>query len=210
MSVVTQSNHGVLGRGPLFWGAMVAISTALVVSLALTGAVEAKGPILVLMLVPCLLAMVMFRSGYKLANATDTNCVGKGEAQKRYIKRVAIATSLYLASFAMLMFADRELEISQGLKFFLALLPGLAICGVFWAIGRLIIEEKDEFMRMLIVRQSLIATAIALSAATVWGFLETADLVLHIDAYYWSVAWFFGLFVGAVMNRVQYGTWGAV
>ena len=39
-------------------------------------------------------------------------------------------------------------------------MPGLAICGVFWAIGRLIVDEKDEFIRMLIVRQTLIATGV--------------------------------------------------
>ena len=54
----------------------------------------------------------------------------------------------------------------------LAILPGLAIAGVFLAIGRLIVEEEDEFIRMLIVRQSLIATGFASSISTVYGFLD--------------------------------------
>ena len=63
---------------------------------------------------------------------------------------------------------------------------------------------------MLVVRQSLIATGLALSAATVWGFLESADVAPHLDAYWVAVAWFLGLFVGGLSNRIEYGSWGAV
>lgn len=207
---VSSASRGVLGRGPAFWAVMVFVTTALVLALAFSGAVEGKTPIILLTIVPCVLALVMFRASYKAAESGDATCGNKGEAQKRYIKRVAIATTLYLATFALLMFADRELALAREVKFGLALLPGIAICGVFWAIARLIIEEQDEFMRMLVIRQSLIATAFSLSAATVWGFLESAGVVVHLDAYSWAIAWFFGLFIGAAMNRVQYGTWGAV
>jgi len=209
MNSGSSSSPGVLGRGPAFWAVAVFISTAVVVMIVTSGVVERQTSIL-LTAIPVILAVVMFRAGYKAADGSAGISDGKGEAQKRYIKRTAIFTSLYLAAFALLMFANRELAISNEIKFALALLPGLAICGVFWAIGRLMVEEKDEFLRRLTVRQALIATAITLSAATVWGFLESAELVPHIDAYYWSVAWFFGLFVGAIMNRIQHGTWGSV
>ncbi|MFL0355042.1 hypothetical protein ACI5KX_01070 [Erythrobacter sp. GH1-10] len=198
------------GRGPLFWGAMVALTTALVVALAATGSIEGKAPLLLLALVPCILAMIMFRAGYKAADDPESVCGGTGEAQKRYIKRTAIFTSLYLATFGLLVFADLEFRITREVRFALALLPGLAITGVFWTIGRLIVEETDEFIRMLVIRQTLIASAIALTLATVWGFLESADVVPHLDAYWWAVAFFAGLFVGAVVNRIEHGTWGAV
>lgn len=211
LSPKAQSRAGVLGRGPLFWGVLVFASTAIVLALAFTKAIESHSVMVLLTLIPCALAMVMFRAAYASAGRKDGNgCVPHGAAQQRYIKRTAVFTSLYLATFGLLMFADRQLEIGQTMKFGLALLPGFAIIGVFWAIGRLMVEEQDEFLRMLVVRQALVATAFALSVATVWGFLEAADLVIHLDAYYWAVAWFFGLFIGAVMNRVQYGTWGAV
>ena len=90
----------------------------------------------------------------------------------------------------------------------LAVLPGLAIMGIFWSIARLMVEEQDEFIRMLIVRQSLIATGLALSVASVWGFLEAYGVAPHIDSYWVAVLWFFGLGVGAVANKVQYGAVG--
>jgi len=70
------------------------------------------------------------------------------------------------------------------------------------------VEEPDEFIRMLIVRQSLIATAVALSAASVWGFLEAYGVVGHVDSYWVVVLWFAGLGIGAAVNKLQYGTFG--
>ena len=62
-----------------------------------------------------------------------------------------------------------------------AVLPALPIIGIFAAIGRYLVEEQDEYLRMLMVRQTLWASAFALSVATVWGFLESFDMVGHVD-----------------------------
>lgn len=134
----------------------------------------------------------------------------KSPAQRRYLSRVLLFTGLYLVFFAVLTALTKEGGVSATTRFIVALLPGLCMTGVFWAIGRLIIEEEDEFLRMLTVRQALLASGLAMASASVWGFLEGADLAPHVDAYWWAVVWFLGLIVGAVVNRVQYGTWGTV
>ena len=90
----------------------------------------------------------------------------------------------------------------------LALTSGLAMLGLFYAIGMLIVEQKDEFIRMLIIRQVLFGTAVALSIATVWGFLEKFGLVAHIYPYYVAIAWFLGFGLGGLVNRVTHGAWG--
>lgn len=132
----------------------------------------------------------------------------RSEAQRRYLKRTVAATALYLSAVAAASFLIDKGEPSTVFTALLALLPGLAVIAFFWAIGRLIVDEKDEFIRMLIVRQSLIATAVALSAASVWGFLEAYGVVRHVDSYWVVVLWFFGLGVGAVANKIQYGAYG--
>jgi hypothetical protein len=132
----------------------------------------------------------------------------RSEAQRRYIKRTLAVTALYLATVAAAsVFIDRDAPVNA-LTIILAVLPGLAIMGIFWSIARLMAEEQDEFIRMLIVRQSLIATGLALSTASVWGFLEAYGVAPHIDSYWVAVLWFLGLGVGAVANKVQYGTYG--
>jgi len=99
-------------------------------------------------------------------------------------------------------------HVTGPLAYLLALLPGLSVIGVFWAVGRLLVEEQDEFQRMLLVRQSLVATAFALSIATVWGFLEAVGLVPHVDAYFIAILWFAGLGVGSLVNWLTLGTTG--
>lgn len=129
-------------------------------------------------------------------------------AQKRYIKRMAVVSILYLgAVFAAAGLIDEGDPITP-VSVVIAAVPALGILGYFWALGRLLVEEQDEFMRMLFVRQMLTGAGIALSLAAVWGFLESFGQVPHVDAYWWPIAWFFGLGIGALVNKLTYGTTG--
>ena len=172
--------------------------------LALSDAINAVTA-LILMIVP---AGLFFRT-MRAANSAKS-CNGRGEAQRLYVKRVAIFASAYLVVVALQVSFLEGGEVSLAVRAALSVLPGLAICGIFWAIGRLILDEKDEFIRMLIVRQTLIATGLALGFATIWGFLEAGEVVPFIPAYWFAVAFFFGQFVGAVSNRITHGSWGAL
>jgi hypothetical protein len=199
---------GVLGRGPRFWAGLMAVSYLLVAALGVTGAVD--GPTLYLLVIaPFGLVLPMIIAANRRSEARSGGCGAKGEAQRRYMKRVAVFTFLYMVVLGIMTFTLRQGDVHPALRTFLALLPGLSIIGIFWSIGRLIVEEQDEFLRMLVIRQSLIATGFAMCAASVWGFLEVAQVVPHLDAYLWAVAWFFGLGIGAVANRLSYGAWGA-
>lgn len=132
----------------------------------------------------------------------------RSEAQRRYRKRMIVVTIVYLvAIFSASALVDRDSPVTA-LTMVLALLPGVAILGFFWAIGRLIVEEQDEFQRLLIVRQSLIATAFAIGIASVWGFLEMYGVVDHVDTYWVAILWFLGFGIGALVNRLRYGTFG--
>ena len=82
----------------------------------------------------------------------------------------------------------------------MGVLPALAVSGFFFAMGRYLLEEDDEYQRLVQTRQVLVATGIALTAATVWGFLEGFSLVPHAVAYVWPIVWFGGLGVGACAN----------
>jgi hypothetical protein len=102
--------------------------------------------------------------------------------------------------------AFQQRMIEGPLAYLVAVLPALPIVGVFVAIGRYLVEERDEYVRMLMVRQSLWASGFALSIATAWGFLENFELVGHVDAYYVAVLWFAGLGLGACINRFTLGS----
>jgi hypothetical protein len=134
----------------------------------------------------------------------------RSPAQRRYILRVAIATAAYLVTLAAAIHFVGHGRVTGPLAYLLGILPGLSVAGFFWAIGRLLLEEKDEYLRMLAVRQVLIATGLTLTLVTIWGFLENLRLVPHVDAFYVAVLWFVGLGFGSLFNWLTLGDRGGL
>jgi len=126
-------------------------------------------------------------------------------AMKRYNWHVGWLSLLYAAFLLAAVYGFRHHLFSGPGAYVAAVLPALPIIGIFDAMGRYLVEEQDEYVRMLMVRQSLWASGFALSLATIWGFLESFGLIGHIDAYYVAVVWFGGLGVGACMNKLTLG-----
>ena len=62
--------------------------------------------------------------------------------------------------------------VDGALIWMLALIPGIAAIGAFYAVSMLVIEQEDEFIRMLVLRQLIAGAGIAFSFAAIWGFLE--------------------------------------
>jgi hypothetical protein len=128
--------------------------------------------------------------------------MARGRATRRY-NRAAIALSLlYVALLFGAQIAIGRYGLGGPGAYLVAILPALPIIGIFAAIGRYLIEESDEYLRLLSVRQTLVASALALSVATAWGFLESFDLAPHFDAYWIAVIWFAGLGLGSCVNKL--------
>lgn len=132
----------------------------------------------------------------------------KRPASRRYLQRLALAMACYIATLFLAITQVRDGQLTGPLAWFLALLPGLSVAGVFWAIGRLLVEEPDEYQRMLLVRQVLVATGFTLTIVTIYGFLENFRLVSHVDGFYIAILWFIGLAVGTFFNRLTLGACG--
>jgi hypothetical protein len=126
----------------------------------------------------------------------------KNPAMRRYNRRVLWLSLLYGLFLLGAVYAFKHHLLGGVPAYGVAILPALPIIGIFAAIGLYLAEEQDEYVRMLMVRQSLWASGFALSAATIWGFLESFELVGHVESYYVAVLWFGGLGVGACANRV--------
>ncbi len=125
-----------------------------------------------------------------------------------FLVRLATAAAIVAFSIGGARHLIRQGTLEGPLLWALAVIPGLAMVGIFYAYGMLIIEQKDEFIRMLLLRQLIIGTGIALSFAIVWGFLEEFGLVAHIYPYYVAVAWLLGFAFGGLVNKITYGAWG--
>jgi hypothetical protein len=127
------------------------------------------------------------------------------KASKTYNVRVLWLSLFYGAFLMAAVYGFRHQLLAGPVAYLAAVLPALPIIGIFAAIGRYLVEEQDEYLRMLMVRQTLWASAFALSVATVWGFLESFDMVGHVEAYYVAVLWFGGLGLGACINKLTLG-----
>lgn len=133
------------------------------------------------------------------------SCFAKSPAIRTYNRRVLIASATYAVCLCAAVYGFNHRLVSGAPAWIVAILPALAIVAVFVAIGRYLVEEQDEYLRMLMVRQTLWASGFALSIATVWGFLESFGLVGHVESYYVAVLWFGGLGLGACMNKLTMG-----
>ncbi len=132
----------------------------------------------------------------------------KSSAQRAYVRRLVILMLAYLLLVFVSSYGRRAGWFAPEVLGGLAVATGLCIGGVFWALGRLIVEETDEFLRMLTVRQSLIATGLSLSLCSIYGFFTAYGLAPPVDLYWAAILWFLGLGVGALVNRIQFGTSG--
>jgi len=89
------------------------------------------------------------------------------------------------------------------LAWMLAVLPALPVIGAIWAVMRLLVEEEDEYLRSLMVRQAMFATGFCLCISTVWEFLQNFDLVPQgTDGFGPTFLWFMGLGLGAIYYRL--------
>jgi hypothetical protein len=123
-------------------------------------------------------------------------------AVRRYSQRVMVLMFLYAASLMAVVYSFSRHLLTGPPAYVAAVLPALPIIGIFVAMGRYLIDESDEYLRMLMIRQSLIASGFMLSIVTAWGFLEGFGLVPHIVSYYAAVLWFAGMWVGLGYNIV--------
>ena len=135
--------------------------------------------------------------------------MGRTAAGKRYNWRVIWLSLLYGACLILAVYAFKNRMITGWLAYVVAALPALPIIGIFAAIGRYLVEEKDEYVRMLMVRQTLWASGLTLSIATIWGFLDNFKLVGHVDGYWVAIIWFFGLGLGGLANKFSFGETGS-
>ena len=124
-------------------------------------------------------------------------------ASHAYVRRFIPLMVLYMLVLFGVVWLDNRIAPTGPLAVLLAILPALPLIGVVWAFGRLLVEETDEYLRSLIVRQFLIATGFMLSVTSIWGFLDAFDQVPHVPMYWAFVIWCVGLGVGSVVNDVR-------
>lgn len=129
--------------------------------------------------------------------------MSQSPAIRRYLRRLSGFMGVYIVLIFTAGYIFRHMPPEKPLAYAIAILPALPILGVVWTIYRLLVEETDEYMRMLFVKQSLFATAFCLSIMTVWEFLQNYEVVPAGNGGFGAAFfWFVGLGLGAAWNRI--------
>ncbi|RZL78955.1 MAG: hypothetical protein EOP66_07570 [Sphingomonas sp.] len=123
-------------------------------------------------------------------------------ATKRYNRRMIGA----MLSYIVLLFGVQrafDLDAMHGpARWVLAALPGLPVAAVFWLIGDMILDMRDEYLRLLEVRKAMIATGVTMTLVSILGFLEMLGGAPHLPLFYVPVLWFGSLGIGQCANML--------
>ena len=112
-------------------------------------------------------------------------------ARRRYLARFTPMMVAYVASVMGVTWVFNNQPPEGVLKYALAILPALPILGVIAIMGRYLVEETDEFVRMRHAMVLLVSIGLTLSFCAAWGFLEIYAGVPAIGLF--NVVWgFFG------------------
>lgn len=120
-------------------------------------------------------------------------CGNATRAGIAYTRRMIPLSFIYVAAIFVTVNLQRTMHPVGVLAVMIAILPALPLIGFVWSMGRLMVEEEDEYQRMLHAHRALVATGFMLVVSTVWGFLESSDLVPHVPAYFAFIIWCLGL-----------------
>jgi hypothetical protein len=133
------------------------------------------------------------------------NSIWKTPAQRRHALRVGWASAAY-AALLIFVLAIHMLGngwVAGAWRVPLALLPAVPLVGMFASYARYLNEETDEYIRMLVMRNFVTATMIAMTCAVVWGFLSELGGAPPIATYWIAVVWIVVQLVGALIAKVR-------
>ena len=115
-------------------------------------------------------------------------------AMGRYNRRMLGAGGIYVVGLFTAIWVHDALHPNGLLAFAVAFLPSVGVLLMVYAMGRLVTEEEDEYLRHRHIRASLFGLGTLLTLATVWGFFEQFDLVPHVPT--WAAVPVFALGLG--------------
>jgi hypothetical protein len=122
-------------------------------------------------------------------------------AYRAYRRRFIPITFAYIAATMLAIRFIHEGAEATPVTYLLALLPALAIIGWIWAMGRLILDLDDEYLRLLEVRKMIVATGFLLAVMTIWGALELFAGLPGFHSFFAFPVWCLGLIPGQLFNR---------
>jgi hypothetical protein len=128
-------------------------------------------------------------------------CGATSSAMRAYNRRMIFASFAYVVLLLGGVAIARFYAPPAAVRVLLAIAVAAPILFMIRAMARLLREERDEYLRMRLVEQTLISTGILLAVATIYGFLNAFDLAPRVDAYWGVPLWGVSLGVARLLQR---------
>jgi hypothetical protein len=198
MNAEAETQSGVLGRGPVFWGSLFVISMFGMAALVASGAIEEPASTM-LMIAPMLLLLPFIKSAER--KGATNGCVNP--IIVRYNRRVLFSSFGYVLGLGIAISIWNRFEVTGGAALALALLPTIPTFFMIWAMGRYLIEETDEYLRHRAMLAAIISLGLVLAGGIFWGFLEMFEVVPHVWAWWVLPVWAIGLGLAQLALKVR-------
>ena len=128
-------------------------------------------------------------------------CGATSSAMRAYNRRMIFASFAYVALLLGGVTIAQHYAPPPAVRVLLAVAVAAPILFMIRAMARLLREERDEYLRMRLVEQTMIATGILLSVATIYGFLNVFDLAPRVEAFWAVPLWGISLGVARMFQR---------
>ena len=138
-----------------------------------------------LFFVTMLLAIPLMRS----AERVEATAGCASPAGRRYNRRMIVAAMFYAVTLIGAVWLSKVGTYPTPVYILIAVAPSFPVIAMIAAMGRLLVEEKDEYLRSRHIHHALVATGITLALASVWGFLEQFNVAPHVASYWVFPAW---------------------
>ena len=186
-----------------FWVTVRLVVFSFVIAMVGTAAIIVWGnqPKLapMLLLLPALFGIPMWHEAQ-----LDRKQIGEpSQALAEHDLRTLMAVFAFIFCMGVAVAAGKALGPGSPFLWIVALLPILPILAVIWAMGRYLVEETDEYLKMRYVTHALFGLGLLLIVATVWGFLESFKVVPHVESWMAVPVWAIGLGVAQIWHRVR-------
>ncbi len=132
-------------------------------------------------------------------------CLASTPAEWRYVRRLFVTMSIYVLAVFISTWTFHHRHPHGIAACLLACLPALPIFAVIAIFGIYLSEERDEFVRMVMIQSSLLATAIVLAFSTFIGFLQVYNVAGQtVPMYCLFAVWFFAFGIVQPLVRRRY------
>jgi hypothetical protein len=186
------------GARPWLWAAAFVLAMFTAAILSILGVVtEPWRSILNLTALSLVIPMVI-SSRRKLE---EQGCISP--ALRTYNNRALAMMALNMASFFIAVGVHHSVPPGSPVIWLLALVPVAPLLGMIWTMIRYLAEETDEYLRHRAIMAALFGLALVLTLGTLWGFLETFDLVPHVWSWWVFPAWAIGLGIGQASLKAR-------